>query len=105
MLEKNILQFDVSVNNPVGMAVLYSVDKLDQNFTRFELPKLAPPIHIIRQFTAVAYLHDHDQLLTLDKRVIELNNVSMVQLFDTVGLFVDIVYFACVCHYANNSKV
>jgi len=60
VLEQDILQFDVTMDYAVGVAVLDGVDQLDENSARLKLIKLAALLDELGELATIRHLHDHD---------------------------------------------
>jgi len=81
------------------VAVLNGIDDLDQNLTRVFLWQRALLLHILHQFSTLGQLHDHYQLFSLEEGVVQLHDILVPQLLDTVGLLVDIIHLVGIVHF------
>ncbi len=74
------------------MAVLDGVHNLDHDLTCVLLCQPALLLHVLHQFAAPCQLHYHYELLALYEGVIQLHDILMSKLLDTIRLLVDSIY-------------
>jgi hypothetical protein len=91
LVEKNVLQFDVSMRHVALMAVVDSLDYLSPQELGLKLRHLSIWLHleIAMQAATVDIFHDQEDLLGRFKCLVELRDVGMVQLLHNLHLPLD----------------
>jgi hypothetical protein len=89
--EENIFKFEISVNDASDMTVVHRVDDLEYDPSRFYLRHSSFLFNPLIKLTSSGTLHDHDELFLLNKCVIELNDVFVLEFLQGFGLLVDVL--------------
>ena len=93
------------MDDTARVAICNGADNLNEDLSGFDLVETALLLDIVGELSATGQLHDHDHLLALDKRVVQLNDILVSQLLDAVGLLVERVYFVRVIHLTQQTTV
>lgn len=75
VLEKHILQLEVAVDDTARMAVEHRLNNLQDDVARQRLRHEAVLLDHVEQLAAHAGLHDHDELLAIDERLMQFNDM------------------------------
>ena len=73
----------------MGVAVLQGINDLDEDLAGLLLVKLTLVLHVLHELATLGQLHNHYQLFAFHESVVQLNNVLVAQLLDTVRLLID----------------
>lgn len=87
------MQFNVAMNHAVGVTVLDGIHKLDEYLARIYFVQFAVLVDMVGKLATTGKFHNHYKLIALNKGMVELYNVSVMQLLNAVSLFIDIIDF------------
>ena len=86
------------MNDTVRVAVLDSTDDLEEDVAGVFLRENTLLLDVLHEFSTLRQLHDHDQLLSFQEGVIQLNDVLVTELDQTVCLLIDRVDLVGLVH-------